>query len=334
MKDLINQMVNGQIGQLENFAQFYETINGALEQANTNASQTADYINNINAAIDRYDEWSNRLDMTTDEINQRQAIMNEINNATLGSLLEGGSTFGQLQGQYEQIVRNNDEAERIQDQIDGLDEQANVIQAQIDALKEQENKISEQEKELSNANSNKTANAAKAAGNTAAIGARTAGAGVQQSVDNAASKISRAIAEKEFKVEVHENSRVGNQGSTRVGNKQVSAIMNVGGTLGFSRGGVDDVTRTVAVHGTKNRPELILNNSQSAALFKYIDSMTRIPTLSSAGSARNALMGFGTTNNTNNNGTNFTNCEFNVESNADNLDSLVQDLKQSASIRR
>lgn len=334
MKDLINQMVNGQIGQLENFAQFYETINEALEQANTNASQTADYINNINAAIDRYDEWSNRLDMTTDEINQRQAIMNEINNATLGSLLEGGSTFGQLQGQYEQIVRNNDEAERIQDQIDGLDEQANVIQAQIDALKEQENKISEQEKELSNANSNKTANAAKAAGNAAASGARTAGAGVQQSVDNAASKISRAIAEKEFKVEVHENSRVGNQGSTRVGNKQVSAIMNVGGTLGFSRGGVDDVTRTVAVHGTKNRPELILNNSQSAALFKYIDSMTRIPTLSSAGSARNALMGFGTTNNTNNNGTNFTNCEFNVESNADNLDSLVQDLKQSASIRR
>lgn len=334
MKDLINQMVNGQIGQLENFAQFYETINGALEQANTNASQTADYINNINAAIDRYDEWSNRLDMTTDEINQRQAIMNEINNATLGSLLEGGSTFGQLQGQYEQIVRNNDEAERIQDQIDGLDEQANVIQAQIDALKEQENKISEQEKELSNANSNKTANAAKAAGNTAASGARAAGAGVQQSVDNAASKISRTIAEKEFKVEVHENSRVGNQGSTRVGNKQISAIMNVGGTLGFSRGGVDDVTRTVAVHGTKNRPELILNNSQSAALFKYIDSMTRIPTLSSAGSARNALMGFGTTNNTNNNGTNFTNCEFNVESNADNLDSLVQDLKQSASIRR
>lgn len=172
MKDLINQMVNGQIGQLENFAQFYETINGALEQANTNASQTADYINNINAAIDRYDEWSNRLDMTTDEINQRQAIMNEINNATLGSLLEGGSTFGQLQGQYEQIVRNNDEAEKIQDQIDGLDEQANVIQTQIDALKEQENKIAEQEKELSNANSNKTANAAKAAGNTAASGAK------------------------------------------------------------------------------------------------------------------------------------------------------------------
>ena len=107
-----------------------------------------------------------------------------------------------------------------------------------------------------------------------------------------------------------------------------------GGLVGFSSGGVDDFTSTVAVHGTKNRPELVLNNSQSAALFKYIDSMTRIPTLSSAGSARNALNGFGTTNNTTNSGTNFTNCKFDIESNADNLDSLVQDLKQSASIRR
>ena len=330
MKDLINQMVNGQIGQLENFAQFYETINGALEQANTNASQTADYINNINAAIDRYDEWSNRLDMTTDEINQRQAIMNEINNATLSSLLEGGSTFGQLQEQYEQIVRNNDEAKRIQGQIDGLDEQANVIQTQINALKEQENKISEQEKELSNANSNKTANAAKAAGNTAASGAKTAGSGIQTNADKNAGRIVNAINSKDISVTIQETSKGSGGGS----GKYLMARYNTGGMLGFSHGGVDDVTTVAAVHGSKNRPELVLNNSQSAALFKYIDSMTRIPTLSSAGSARNALMGFSTTNNTNNNGTNFTNCEFNVESNADNLDSLVQDLKQSASIRR
>lgn len=330
MKDLISQMVNGQIGQLENFAQFYETINGALEQANTNASQTADYINNINAAIDRYDEWSNRLDMTTDEINQRQAIMNEINNATLSSLLEGGSTFGQLQEQYEQIVRNNDEAKRIQGQIDGLSEQANVIQTQINALKEQENKISEQEKELSNANSNKTANAAKAAGNTAASGAKTAGSGIQTNADKNAGRIVNAINSKDISVTIQETSKGSGGGS----GKYLMARYNTGGMLGFSHGGVDDVTTVAAVHGSKNRPELVLNNSQSAALFKYIDSMTRIPTLSSAGSARNALMGFSTTNNTNNNGTNFTNCEFNVESNADNLDSLVQDLKQSASIRR
>lgn len=327
MKDLINQMVNGQIGQLENFAQFYETINGALEQANTNASQTADYINNINAAIDRYDEWSNRLDMTTDEINQRQAIMNEINNATLSSLLEGGSTFGQLQEQYEQIVRNNDEAERIQDQIDGLDEQANAIQKQIDALKEQENKISEQEKELSNTNSNKIANAAK-----------TAGSGIQANANKNTGKIISEMAKlkeavSNIKIEMPMQTGISKDNSFS-GRKIDWGGKSAGGLVGFSRGGVDDFTSTVAIHGTKNRPELVLNNSQSAALFKYIDSMTRIPTLSSAGSARNALMGFGTTNNTNNNGTNFTNCEFNVESNADNLDSLVQDLKQSASIRR
>lgn len=352
MKDLIDQMVNGQIGELENFAQFYETINGALEQANTNASQTADYINRMNAALDQYDEWSNRLDMTTDEINQRQEIMNQINNATLDSLLEGGSTFGQLQGQYEQIVRNNDEAEKIQGQIDGLDEQANVIQAQIDALKEQENLLSEQEKELSNANSNKVATAAKNAGTTASNGAKSAGNTVSTAVKGSTDKLT-LIAGHTGTIQheqlahmsgIHTGVVTTIPGAVRdaaskiasaVGNIKVTVASNArGGTLGFSHGGVDDVTRMVAVHGTKNRPELVLNNSQSAALFKYIDSMTRIPTLSSAGSARNALMGFGATNNTNNNGTNFTNCEFNVESNADNLDSLVQDLKQSASIRR
>lgn len=354
MKDLIDQMVNGQIGQLENFAQFYETINGALEQANTNASQTADYINRMNAALDQYDEWSNRLDMTTDEINQRQEIMNQINNATLDSLLEGGSTFGQLQGQYEQIVRNNDEAEKIQGQIDGLDEQANVIQAQIDALKEQENLISEQEKELSNANSNKVATAAKNAGTTASNGAKSAGNTVSTAVKGSTDKLT-LIAGHTGTLQnealnhmsgIHTGvittipgavSNAASKIAEAVGNIKVtvdSGRASRGSTLGFSHGGVDDVTRMVAVHGTKNRPELVLNNSQSAALFKYIDSMTRIPTLSSAGSARNALMSFGATNNTNNNGTNFTNCEFNVESNADNLDSLVQDLKQSASIRR
>lgn len=354
MKDLIDQMVNGQIGELENFAQFYETINGALEQANTNASQTADYINRMNATLDQYDEWSNRLDMTTDEINQRQEIMNQINNATLDSLLEGGSTFGQLQGQYEQIVRNNDEAEKIQGQIDGLDEQANAIQAQIDALKEQENLISEQEKKLSNANSNKVATAAKNAGTAASNGAKSAGQTVKTSVDSGNKylmQISGYTGTLQNEALSHisgihqgvirNHAAIGDAASkvaNAIGNIKVtvnsSGGKSVGGLVGFSNGGVDDFTSTVAIHGTKNRPELVLNNSQSAALFKYIDSMTRIPTLSSAGSARNALMGFGTTNNTNNNGTNFTNCEFNVESNADNLDSFVQDLKQSASIRR
>ena len=99
-----------------------------------------------------------------------------------------------------------------------------------------------------------------------------------------------------------------------------------GGPVGFSTGGVDDFTSLVQVHGTKSRPELVLNNSQSAALFKYIDSMTRIPTFSTASSARNALQSINNT--TNENGTTFTNCEFNIESsNASNLDSLVLELK-------
>ena len=103
--------------------------------------------------------------------------------------------------------------------------------------------------------------------------------------------------------------------------------------IGFSNGGVDDFTSLAKVHGTKNRPELVLNNSQAAALFKYIDSMTRIPTLPTASSARNALQPINNT--TNENGTTFTNCEFNIESsNANSLDSLVLELKQSASIRR
>ena len=40
------------------------------------------------------------------------------------------------------------------------------------------------------------------------------------------------------------------------------------------------------------------------------------------------------TNNTTNEGTSFTGCEFNIESNANNLDSLVRELKQSSSIKR
>ena len=191
------------------------------------------------------------------------------------------------------------------------------------------------------------ATAAKNAGTTASNGAKSAGNTVSTAVKGSTNEILRTNS---LLTNIHlqipsEALQIRSMIDTSAG-RIVNAIGNikvtvnnsggksVGGLVGFSNGGVDDFTSTVAIHGTKNRPELVLNNSQSAALFKYIDSMTRIPTLSSAGSARNALMGFGATNNTNNNGTNFTNCEFNVESNADNLDSLVQDLKQSASIRR
>lgn len=308
MKALIDSIVGTSIGSLESFNQYQEGINSAFDRANESASLNAQYINDINAAISRYEEWSNRLGMTTDEINARQAIENEINNATLGSLIEGGVTFNKLNDQYKEAIKNNDTSADIDRQVKVVENQISDVEQQISDVS---NRISE----------------AKEAANKAA-------SDTNKTINSAANRIASAIANQSPTQITITSPHTGNSGSTKVTNKQISAVMNIGGMLGFSRGGVDDVTRTVAVHGTKNRPELILNNSQSAALFKYIDSMTRIPTLSSAGSARNALSSFGTTNNTTNSGTNFTNCKFDIESNADNLDSLVQDLKQSASIRR
>ena len=308
MKALIDSIVGTSIGSLESFNQYQEGINSAFDRANESASLNAQYINDINAAISRYEEWSNRLGMTTDEINARQAIENEINNATLGSLIEGGVTFNKLNDQYKEAIKNNDTSADIDRQVKVVENQISDVEQQISDVS---NRISE----------------AKEAANKAA-------SDTNKTINSAANRIASAIANQSPAQITITSPHTGNSGSSKVTNKQISAVMNIGGMLGFSRGGVDDVTRTVAVHGTKNRPELILNNSQSAALFKYIDSMTRIPTLSSAGSARNALSSFGTTNNTTNSGTNFTNCKFDIESNADNLDSLVQDLKQSASIRR
>lgn len=302
MKALIDSIVGTSIGSLESFNQYQEGINSAFDRANESASLNAQYINDINAAISRYEEWSNRLGMTTDEINARQAIENEINNATLSSLIEGGATFNKLNDQYKEAIRNNDTSADI-------DRQVKVVETQI----------SDVEKQISDV-SNRISEAKEAA--------NKAGSEVSKAVNSAANKIASAVANQP---KASSTTVVYHGGG---GSKNLVARYSNGGMLGFSHGGVDDVTTVAAVHGTKNRPELVLNNSQSAALFKYIDSMTRIPTLSSAGSARNALNGFGTTNNTTNSGTNFTNCKFDIESNADNLDSLVQDLKQSASIRR
>ena len=350
MQELVNQIIQNGNGSLDAFLEYQGQINEALQAANEFASNQAEYINKINETIGFYEEWSNRLDMTSSEINERQQIMNEINNATLASLLEGGSTFNQLQGQYDEIVRNNDEAVRIQEQIDGIDAQIDQVQDQIDSLKAQQEEISKQEQQLSNANTNKTTSAAK-----------SAGSGVSKSVSNASTEISGATDKVNKSVGTFQTDlsfRLGVVNGSLTGIKSVLDQINQkdfnitvnspasgylggvggrssGGPIGFSTGGVDDFTKTVAVHGTKNRPELVLNNSQSAALFKYIDSMTRIPTLSSAGSARNALQAFNnTTNNTTNEGTSFTGCEFNIESNANNLDSLVRELKQSSSIKR
>lgn len=348
MQQLIASLVGQSQGQYDQFAIYQEAINGALEMANQSAQEQAAYINRINEAIEFYNQWSNNLDLTTEEILNRQGIENEVNNATLASLLEGGTTFSQLQNQYNEIIRNNDEAVRIQGQIDAVDVEIEQVQTQIDELKAQQDLLSEQEKQISNTNSNKVSNAVKGAGSSVSRGVKDAQDGIAGQVSNSAGNITDEVGgvSNQFidytkpmllKTESMVNSlktlATGGISIDLPGSWNTMFSKAQGGPVGFSTGGVDDFTSLVQVHGTKNRPELVLNNSQSAALFKYIDSMTRIPTLSTASSARNALQSINNT--TNENGTTFTNCEFNIESsNANNLDSLVLELKQSASIRR
>lgn len=347
MEQLVQSMLTADIGSLESFQVFQEQLNGAFESANEYASNQAEYINRINETIDYYTEMSERLDMTTDEINQRQAILNEINNATLASLIEGGATFNKLDGQYQEIIRNNNQTEYMQGQIDQVSNEINDVSDQISALNEQSNQIANEAKQTSNNNTNSI-------NKTTSSSASGASKAVSTSISDSEISVSRRIDNfRNSFVEFKE----GNLTRLTDLNANIIYLMNHvdgvksaiesiqfpqfiypagsrGGMLGFSNGGVDEVTRAVQVHGTKNRPELILNNSQSAALFKYIDSMTRIPTLSTAGSARNALSAFNTSNNTTNEGTSFTGCEFNIESNANNIDSLVRELKQSSPMKR
>lgn len=353
MEELVNQIIQNGNGSLDAFLDYQESINEALQAANEFATNQAEYINKINETIGFYEEWSNRLDLTSQEINERQQIMNEINNATLASLLEGGSTFNQLQNQYNEIIRNNDEAVKIQGQIDAVDLEIEQVQSQIDDLKAQQEAISQQEQQLSKTNTNSVNNTTKSTGSSISKNVVDSSDKVQEKISSSSKDIDTGIGlVKDSQITwdslINRNltsiksvlDQINNKNFTISIDRASSYLGGTGGAshgaeLKFSNGGVDDFTKTVAVHGTKNRPELILNNSQSAALFKYIDSMTRIPTLSSAGSARNALQAFNnTTNNTTNEGTSFTGCEFNIESNANNLDSLVRELKQSSSIKR
>ena len=348
MQQLIASLVGQSQGQYDQFAIYQEAINGALEMANQSAQEQAAYINRINEAIEFYNQWSNNLDLTTEEILNRQGIENEVNNATLASLLEGGTTFSQLQNQYNEIIRNNDEAVRIQGQIDALDVQIEEVQTQIDELKAQQDALTAQANQISNANANKVSNATKSAGSSVSKSVGSAGADITSATGDAANDVGGKVDGISDQFINYTNPALAalkgiQEATSTLSSKGLSIDLPgswntlfskaQGGPVGFSTGGVDDFTSLVQVHGTKNRPELVLNNSQSAALFKYIDSMTRIPTFSTASSARDALQSINNT--TNENGTTFTNCEFNIESsNASNLDSLVLELKQSASIRR
>lgn len=73
---------------------------------------------------------------------------------------------------------------------------------------------------------------------------------------------------------------------------------NAGGQRAFSGGGVADYTGGARLHGTKQKPELVLNNPQASALFNFIQglanpSITRTPAIAGAS---NSTMNIGTIN--------------------------------------
>lgn len=98
-----------------------------------------------------------------------------------------------------------------------------------------------------------------------------------------------------------------------------------------AQGGVDDTTGLLSVHGTKNRPELVLNNSQSAGLFHFIDSLTKIPSVRNI--SPSVLGQSSQTSITQNSGTSFENCTFKIESQAESFEGLVADLKRQVPFR-
>ena len=109
------------------------------------------------------------------------------------------------------------------------------------------------------------------------------------------------------------------------------AISKASSGEGYATGGVNTYTGLAAVHGTKSRPEVFLNNSQAGALFKFIDGLTRMPTLNKRNTPQNVVA---STSKTEDNSTNYTNCKFEVVSNEDSIDSLLQDVKNRSPLRK
>ena len=100
---------------------------------------------------------------------------------------------------------------------------------------------------------------------------------------------------------------------------------------GYATGGVNTYTGLASVHGTKSRPEVILNNSQAGALFKFIDGLTKTPTLLRR---KNIPQNIESNNVSEDNSTNYTNCKFEVVSNQDNFENLLQDVKNRSPLRK
>lgn len=84
----------------------------------------------------------------------------------------------------------------------------------------------------------------------------------------------------------------------------------------YSSGGIVDYTGNANVHGTKSRPEIMLNNKQAATLYNWIRGGVSSPKIGSNVFSRNE----GTTYN-------FSGAAFNITTSANNFESLIKDIK-------
>ena len=121
---------------------------------------------------------------------------------------------------------------------------------------------------------------------------------------------------------------------TNAGNQIFNAIGSSGArgqqsVSMYSNGGLVDYTGPAKVHGQRNRPEMVLNNSQSAGLFKFIDSLVTGFTLPMSS------IPFGKQNqNIQEESTTFSNCSFEIKTDANNFEQLIQEIKQKAPFKR
>ena len=267
------------------------SISDALATGLEIISENAEIVNSINTTLEALEELLTKVDMTSDEIAQYNEIQNMVGQASLDALLEGGSVYNKLKDQVNGIVALNDQILVIEQQIAALEDQIDVIQGQIDSVDDQIQSV----KDSIDSGFDKATNAFK---------------NYAESVKKDLDSVKEEITYSRWK------------GDT-------SSVLAPGGRIPEAAvGGVDQSGGYLKVHGTQNRPELILNNSQSAGLFNFIDSLTRLPTLTSLD---NFGMSQGNSyNSTYENGLSFSNCTFEISTNADNFENLVLDIKRQA----
>ena len=100
---------------------------------------------------------------------------------------------------------------------------------------------------------------------------------------------------------------------------------------GYATGGVNTYTGLAAVHGTKSKPELVLNNSQASALFNFIDGLTKKVTLIKR---QNLPRSINSTTTNEDNSINYNNCKFEVTTNQNNINDLLQEVRNRSPLRK